>query len=167
MRGDTGVEFPEDRVAEEFFGQRSTFLSAGLGYKSASCRAAADAAFSEAGGSVATKLLGARGTTARIPRSEARAPLNAPVWLTSLHKPGVFEIASTENVSRVGIQSVTHRPWEADEMVLVSSPPGLCRQGWVVYCRKLPSDDYVLGIRLSAPVEDWIETLGLVTARRT
>ena len=48
-------------------------------------------------------------------------------------------------------------------MVLVSSPPGLCRQGTVVYCRKLPSDNYVLGIRLNAPVEDWIKTLELRT----
>jgi hypothetical protein len=36
----------------------------------------------------------------------------------------------------------------------------LCVQGSVVYCNKLPSDDYTLGIRLDAPVEHWIEALG-------
>ena len=99
-----------------------------------------------------------------IPRSELRAYLNAPLWLTSLQKPGIFEIVPTENVSRVGIQMVTQTFWEPAEKVLVSSPPGFCLQGSVVYCRKLPSDDYLLGIRLNAPVEDWIEALGLMAS---
>ena len=101
---------------------------------------------------------------ARIPRSEPRATLNALLWLTSLHKPGVFEIVPTENVSRMGIQLVTQKFWEPDELVLVSSPPGFCRQGSVIYCRKLPSDDYVLGIGLHAPVQHWIKIFGLATS---
>ena len=100
---------------------------------------------------------------ARIPRSEPRATLSALLWITSLHKPGVFEIVPTENVSRMGIQLVTQKFWEPDELVLVSSPPGLCRQGSVAYCRRLPSDVYVLGIRLSAPVEHWIKIFELAT----
>ena len=100
---------------------------------------------------------------ARIPRSEPRATLNALLWITSLHKPGVFEIVPTENVSRLGVQMVTQRFWEPGEVVLVSSPPGLCQQGSVVYCRKLPSDEHVLGIRLNAPVEHWIQIFGLAT----
>src|SRR5258708_13769186 len=103
------------------------------------------------------------GELARIPRSEPRATLNALLWITSLHKPGVFEIAPTENVSRIGIQLVTQKFWEPDELVLVSYPPGLCLHGSVVYCRKLPSDDYVLGIRLRAPVDHWIKIFGLAT----
>jgi hypothetical protein len=59
---------------------------------------------------------------------------------------------------------VTRTFWEPAEKVLVSSPPGFCLEGSVVYCKKLPSEDYVLGIRLGAPVEDWIETLGLMAA---
>jgi len=100
------------------------------------------------------------GLPRRIGRREARAPLSAPLWLTSLQKPGVFEIVPTENVSRFGIQMVTQEFWEPAELVLVSSPPGFCVQGSVVYCKKLPSDDYILGIRLDAPVEHWIEALG-------
>src|SRR6266850_1994870 len=72
----------------------------------------------------------------------------------------VFEIVPTENISRVGIQMVTQKFWEPDELVLVSSPPGFFVQGSVVYCKKLPSDDHLLGIRLDAPVEHWSETLG-------
>jgi hypothetical protein len=92
-------------------------------------------------------------------RSEVRLPLSAPVWLTSLRKPGVFELVPTENVSMLGIRLVTQQFWETDETVLVSSPPGLCVQGSVVYCKKLPSDDHVLGIRLDAPIERWMEAL--------
>jgi hypothetical protein len=108
--------------------------------------------------SVAGLLLGASRTNGR---SEARGRLSAPVWLTSLQKPGVFEVVPTENVSRFGVQMVSRRFWELAEMVLVSSPPGFYAQGSVVYCKKLPSEDYILGIRLDAPVEHWIEVLGL------
>jgi hypothetical protein len=100
------------------------------------------------------------GVRRRIGRSEARVPLSVPLWLTSLQKPGVLEIVPTESVSRFGIQVVTQEFWEPAELVLVSSPPGFCVQGSVVYCKKLPSDDYVLGIRLDAPVEHWMEALG-------
>ena len=55
---------------------------------------------------------------------------------------------------------LTQKFWEPDELVLVSSPPGFFVQGSVVYCRKLPSDDHLLGIRLDTPVEHWSETLG-------
>ena len=96
-----------------------------------------------------------------IRRSEARTRLSAPLWVTSLRKPGVFEVVPTENVSRFGIGMVTREFWEPADPVLVSSPPGFCVQGSVVYCNKLPSEDYVLGIRLNTPVEHWIEKLGL------
>ncbi len=101
------------------------------------------------------------GTSRRIGRSEARGRLSTPLWLTSLQKPGVFEVVPTENVSRFGIQTVTRKFWEPAELVLVSSPPGFCVQGSVVYCKKLPSEDHILGIRLDTPVEHWIEALGL------
>jgi hypothetical protein len=104
------------------------------------------------------------GAHGRVSRSEARVHLSVPLWLTSLQKPGVFEVLPTENVSRAGVQMITRTFWEPAERVLVSSPPGFCLEGSVVYCKKLPSEDYVLGIRLDAPVEDWIETLGLMAA---
>jgi hypothetical protein len=96
----------------------------------------------------------------RIRRSEARAPLSALLWLTSLRKPGAFEVVPTENVSGLGIRLVTQNYWETAETVLVSCPPGLCVQGRVVYCKKLPSDGYIVGIRLDAPVEHWMEAFG-------
>jgi hypothetical protein len=107
--------------------------------------------------SVAEVLFGAG---RRIGRSEPRDDLSAPLWLTSLHNPGVFEVVPTENVSRFGIQTVTREFWRPGGLVLVSSPPGFCVQGSVVYCKRLPSEDYVVGIRLDAPVEHWMEALG-------
>ena len=107
--------------------------------------------------SVAGLLFGAR---RRMGRSEARDRLSTSLWLTSLQKPGVFEVVPTENVSRFGIQMVTQEFWEPAELVLVSSPPGFCAQGSVAYCKKLPSDDHILGIRLDSPVEHWTAALG-------
>jgi hypothetical protein len=102
------------------------------------------------------------GASRRIQRSHARAAVSALLWLTSLRKPGVFEVVPMENVSRFGIQVVTQTYWEPAERVLASSPPEFCVHGSVVYCKKLPSDDHILGIRLDTPVEQWRETLGLV-----
>jgi len=107
------------------------------------------------------------GAPRRTGRSEARGHLRTPLWLTNLQKPGVFEVVPTENVCRFGIQMVTQKFWEPADLVLVSSPPGFCVQGSVVYCKKLPSEDYVLGIRLDAPVEEWMEELGLEKSCQT
>jgi PilZ domain-containing protein len=100
------------------------------------------------------------GASRSIGRSEARDRLSTSLWVTSLQRPGVFEVVHTENISRSGMQIVTQEFWKPDEPVLVSSPPGFCVQGSVVYCKKLPSDDYFVGISLEAPVEDSAEALG-------
>lgn len=94
---------------------------------------------------------------AKICRSAERSVLNVPLWITSLHRPAVFEVLSTENVSEFGVQMISQRPWKPAEQVLVSSPPEFGRSGCVVYCKKLPSEDYLVGIQLDGPVEDWIE----------
>lgn len=98
------------------------------------------------------------GASQSIERS-ARERLSASLWLTSLQRPGVFEVVPTENISR-SMQMVTREFWKPNELILVSSPPGFCVQGSVVYCKKLPSDDYFVGISLEAPGGDWTETFG-------
>src|SRR2546427_6341848 len=153
------LELPEEMVGEPYLEESSPFPSVRSNYKPDSL-VARNAAVSGAADDMGAVSFGARG---KIRRSEARAQVSASLWLTSLHKPAVFEIVPTENISRVGIQMVTQKFWEPDELVLVSSPPGLCVQGYVVYCRKLPSDEHVLGIRLNAPVEHWIKIFGLAT----
>jgi hypothetical protein len=151
----------EEAVGEHSLEECSTFPSAGSNYKLDSL-VAKNAAVSGAVGDMAAGSSGARGKTRR---SETRAHLSASLWLTSLRKPAVFEFVPTENISRVGIQMVAQKFWEPAELVLVSSPPGFFVQGTIVYCKKLPSDDHLLGIRLDASVEHWIETLGLGESR--
>ena len=158
MKQKAVTELPGDVVGEHSLGECLPFPSVGLSGNFDSLFAQ-NAALSETVDDVAGLSFGA---LRRIGRSEARDFVSASLWLTSLQNPGVFEVVPTENVSRFGIQLVTQKFWDRAEMVLVSSPPGFCVQGSVVYCKKLPSDDYVLGIRLDAPVEHWIEALGLV-----
>jgi hypothetical protein len=54
---------------------------------------------------------------------------------------------------------VTQDFWEPAEQVLVSSPPGFLVRGSIVYCKKRPSADHILGLQFDAPVDHWIETL--------
>src|SRR5260370_37580555 len=61
-----------------------------------------------------------------VDRSEARDYVNAPLWLTSLERPGVLEGAPTKNVSRFGIQMVAQGFWEPVDLLLASSRPGFC-----------------------------------------
>lgn len=104
---------------------------------------------------IVAKLFAPREKTCR---SGERIVRSVPLWITSLHRPAVFEVLPTENVSEFGVQIVSRQPWKPAEHVLVSSPPEFRRSGCVVYCKKTPSEDYLLGIRLNAPVEDWIES---------
>ncbi|PYT48082.1 MAG: hypothetical protein DMG44_16215 [Acidobacteria bacterium] len=161
MTQNTALEFPEDQVGGNFLGERSTFLFKGLNYEFDPFQAASENAIaSETDDRASAVLCGPRPWNGSIQRSEPRAHLNTLLWLTSLRRPGVLEVVPTENISRNGIQMVTREFWKPAELVLVSSPPGFCVQGSVVYCKKFPSDDYILGIRLDAPVEHGIEALG-------
>jgi len=150
------LELLEEMIGEPYLEESSPFPSAEPRYKLDSLLAR-NAEVSGTVDDMAAVLFGGR---RRIRRSETRARLNVSMWLTSLRRPAVFEIVPTENISRVGIQMVTRKFWEPAELVLVSSPPGFFVQGSVVYCKKLPSDDHLLGIRLDASVEHCFETLG-------
>lgn len=157
MTQEAVLELPGDAAGEHSSRECSPLPSAGL-----SCNF--DSVFAENAAVPETLDDNARllfGASRRFRRSEARAGLSVCVWLTSLQKPGVFEKVPTENISRFGIQAVTQKFWEPSELVLVSSPPGFCAQGSVAYCKKFPSDDYIVGIRLHAPVESLIKAFGL------
>jgi hypothetical protein len=160
MTQKAALELREDVVGEHYSGECFSFPSAGLNCHFDSLLAE-NAADSETVVPISAGLFRGRGKSARTTRSEVRVHLSTSLWLTSLQKPGVFEIVPTLNVSRLGIQLVTQKFWEPAERVLVSSPPGVCVQGSIVYCMKLPSDDHILGIGLDAPVQHWIERLGL------
>ena len=92
-------------------------------------------------------------------RVEVRVPLTGPMWLTSLENGGEFEIATTENASTTGARVVTSKPWKPNESVLISQPPGFCAVGRIAYCRRMPSENFALGISLEAPPSDWLQSL--------
>jgi hypothetical protein len=97
----------------------------------------------------------------RLPtgRVEVRLPLAAQVWVTSLDKPGVLEIATTQNVSRKGARISARREWLASERVLVSWPPAFYARARIVYCHQLPDEQYVAGVLLETPAESWFTRL--------
>ena len=92
-------------------------------------------------------------------RVEVRVPFTGPVWLTSLENGGEFEITTTENASTTGARVVSSKPWKPNESVLISQPPGFCAVGRITYCRRMPSENFALGISLEAPPSDWLQSL--------
>ena len=106
--------------------------------------------------SPAGKRLKVRVPTGRV---ETRLPLAAPVWVTSLDKPGVLEIAITQNVSHQGACIAARREWLAAEKVLVSWPPVFYARARIVYCHRLPDEQFVAGVRLENPAPGWLVNL--------
>jgi hypothetical protein len=92
-------------------------------------------------------------------RSERRIPCTVPMWLTSLESGGILERVTTENVSSLGARVLATKSWPATESVLVSFPPGFSTGARIVYCHRLPSENFALGIRLQNPPSDWMKTL--------
>jgi hypothetical protein len=92
-------------------------------------------------------------------RLKLRVALTGPVWLTSLANAGEFEISTAENASTTGLRVVTSKPWKPNESVLISQPPGFCAVGRITYCRRMPSENFALGISLEAPPSDWLQSL--------
>ncbi len=105
MTQNAALEFPEELVGERSLEQPSPLLPVGSNYKLDSL-VAKNSAVSTTVDDMAAMSFGTRG---KIPRSEARAHLSTPLWLTSLEKPAVFEIVPTENISRLGIQMVARK----------------------------------------------------------
>jgi hypothetical protein len=98
-------------------------------------------------------------TSARCIRTGARYSLSGVIWLTSLGQDQKIEVVVTQNVGHLGARAVARKWWEPGEAVLVSYPPGFSEQARIVYCQKLPSEDFVLGFRLVDTNRDWITSL--------
>lgn len=95
----------------------------------------------------------------KVLRVAERKEVRDAVWLTSLHSPGILERAMTENISVGGVRLVTKRWWEPCEAALVSLPPGFCAHARIVYCYRLPSEEFALGIQLVDTARDWVKNL--------
>ena len=89
-------------------------------------------------------------------RNEIRSRTRVRVELSTLNKPLVIEIASTEDISTHGACIVTKARWQANEPVSLESLQGDLRsQARVVYCEPLQENEFAVGVELVEPVGTW------------
>lgn len=89
-------------------------------------------------------------------RMEGRSRTTVAVELSSLSKPPVFEITSTENISTHGARIVTKSNWPAHKPVSLKSLQGDLRsQARIVYCESLYENKFAVGVELVSPRGSW------------
>ena len=89
-------------------------------------------------------------------RFEGRSRTSVAVELSSLSKPPVFEITSTENISDHGARVLTKSIWQSCEPMCVKSLQGDLRsQARVVYCETLDENKFAVGVELVSPRGSW------------
>lgn len=93
-------------------------------------------------------------------RTECRSRAGVAVELSSLSKPPVFEITTTENISTRGARIVTKSTWRAHEPVSLKSLQGDLRsRARIVYCENLhedlQEDRFAVGVELVSPIGSW------------
>jgi hypothetical protein len=79
------------------------------------------------------------------------------MWLTSLDNGGCIEMVITQNANTAGVQVLASKPWQSSESVLISQPPSFCAVARIAYCRRLPSENFVLGISFETSPQDWMQ----------
>ena len=88
-------------------------------------------------------------------RAEKRISLKMFVKLSD-PATGVFEIASTVDVSSHGACVVTRCGWETDHDLLVQPIRGsLTSRARVAHCEARTDGSYVMGLELYPRIEDW------------
>ena len=89
-------------------------------------------------------------------RLEDRIPLSVRVDLCSLDVRQRPREAVTENVSIHGARVVSSKPLKPSERLNVHSLPGNLRaRARVVYCERIGSGSFAIGLQLLATVGDW------------
>ena len=89
-------------------------------------------------------------------RKEKRNLQRLQVQLSSLARPLLSELVSTEDVSSCGLSVQTERPWELGAIVLLKSPHGeLPARARVVYCRPLAQRTFGLGLEFLSSTPAW------------
>jgi hypothetical protein len=92
-------------------------------------------------------------------RMEARIPTRVGLELSGPDEPLIYEIASTENVSRHGARVLTKRRWSPNDSVLVKLPQEcLPSRARITYCQPLNGDEFAMGLQFSLAVYpyDWL-----------
>ncbi|MGB7284472.1 MAG: hypothetical protein WBE13_19565 [Candidatus Acidiferrum sp.] len=98
--------------------------------------------------------------TARSGRLEKRIRLAVPVQISSVLEPAAGERTTTENVCSLGIRVLTHRARESNERLIISSLAGESRGlARVVYCERLPSGSFAIGLQFQGVRVNWSKDL--------
>jgi hypothetical protein len=89
-------------------------------------------------------------------RSERRIPQKLIAELAQTDAFPSKERAFTENVSPHGARVTTGRPWQPGSRVLITFPGyDILSQGRIVYCQRLESGKFCIGMELLGQVEHW------------
>jgi len=93
-------------------------------------------------------------------RSDGRSGRRIPKRLTAeLSRPGESvpkEMTFTENVSPRGVRLTTMQRWQPGTPVLLNFPQnGIRSQGRIVYCQRVESGNFALGLELPWQVQRW------------
>jgi hypothetical protein len=89
-------------------------------------------------------------------RSARRIPLELATELSHLDEFLPKERAFTENVSAHGARVTTGRPWQSGSRVLINFPEyDILSQGRIVYCQRVESGGFCIGIELQLQVQNW------------
>lgn len=92
-------------------------------------------------------------------RMADRKTFRSAVWMTSLTATGFFEQAFAQNASACGLNVTARQSWCVGQAVLVSLPPGFSAHARVVYCHKLPSEDFAVGLKFTDCSKTWLMDL--------
>jgi PilZ domain-containing protein len=89
-------------------------------------------------------------------RSERRIARTVNLELRLGDAPESAKVALTENVSGHGARVLVERKLQPGQQVLVSSPKeGVQSQARIVYCQRVGESEFLVGLELSAGVEQW------------
>jgi PilZ domain-containing protein len=89
-------------------------------------------------------------------RSERRIPLELTAELSHPDASLLKERAFTENVSPHGARVTTGQPWQHGSRVLITFPASdILSQGRIVYCQRVESGQFCIGIELPVQVQRW------------
>ena len=89
-------------------------------------------------------------------RSETRMPKRLAAELSRPDGSVPKEMTFTENVSPHGARATTVQRWQPETRVLVTFlGDGIRSQGRIVYCQRVESGEFCIGIELPGQVQRW------------
>jgi hypothetical protein len=89
-------------------------------------------------------------------RYEKRTERAVTVEVLRLDESAPMEMTFTENVSPRGVRLTTMQRWQPGTRVLLTLPQnGIRSEGRIVYCQRVESGNFALGLELPWQVQRW------------